>query len=273
MHNRAQQWWKDLDEGFERFFRTAPVALLVLDDALVVREANAAYLSATGRKHRQLVGRYVFDVFPDNPHAPGVNSVATFKASFERVLQHGGRDVLPVHRYDIPSPRSTTGFVERYWSPLSVPLHDKDKNVTGILHRVEDATALHRLLETVSTAYEQTETPVRDREAQRLYAEYAAGAERDRARLARMEAKVEQLQSALASRAVIDQAVGVIIAQRHLDPDDAFQVLVELSQRTNTKLRDVATALVHRTTAAPAAPPAPSPAATDTTRPGQKAGR
>ncbi|GGX59181.1 hypothetical protein GCM10010358_11860 [Streptomyces minutiscleroticus] len=253
MSNRAEQWWTGLDEGFERFFRTAPAALLVLDDGLVVREANAAYLSATRRTHAELIGRYVFDVFPDNPHVPEVHSVTTFRSSFQRVLDHGTRDELRVHRYDIPAPRSATGFAERYWSPVSVPLHDRDRSVVGVLHRVEDVTPVHRFLEEVGTAYARTGAPVRDGDTQRLYARYLATAERDRERLARLETKIEQLQTALSSRAVIDQAIGIVIAERHLAPDDAFQVLVGLSQRTNTKLRDVATALVHRAAAPPRA--------------------
>jgi GAF domain-containing protein len=57
----------------------------------------------------------------------------------------------------------------------------------------------------------------------------------------------EHLERALESRGVIDQAKGIVIAERRCSPDEAFQVLVELSQRTNRKLRDVAEALVNTT--------------------------
>jgi GAF domain-containing protein len=55
---------------------------------------------------------------------------------------------------------------------------------------------------------------------------------------------VEQLQIAMLSRAVIDQAKGILMAQRHCSAQEAFEVLVDLSSRSNTKLRDVAQALV-----------------------------
>jgi GAF domain-containing protein len=55
---------------------------------------------------------------------------------------------------------------------------------------------------------------------------------------------VEQLQVAMVSRAVIDQAKGILMAQRHCSAQEAFEVLVDLSSRSNTKLRDVAQALV-----------------------------
>lgn len=54
----------------------------------------------------------------------------------------------------------------------------------------------------------------------------------------------EQLRQAMASREVIDQAKGVLMAARGIDADAAFAVLVDLSQRSNRKLRDVAQALV-----------------------------
>jgi transcriptional regulator with GAF, ATPase, and Fis domain len=54
----------------------------------------------------------------------------------------------------------------------------------------------------------------------------------------------EQLRTALDSRAVIDQAKGVIIARSGCSPAEAFELLKELSQARNRKLRDVATAIV-----------------------------
>lgn len=54
----------------------------------------------------------------------------------------------------------------------------------------------------------------------------------------------EQMRQALDSRAVIEQAKGVLLAQHGGKPDDAFAMLVELSQRSNRKLRDVAQSVV-----------------------------
>jgi GAF domain-containing protein len=54
----------------------------------------------------------------------------------------------------------------------------------------------------------------------------------------------EQLQAAMQSRAVIEQAKGILMGQRGCSAQEAFDVLVRLSQDTNRKLRDVAQALV-----------------------------
>jgi len=54
----------------------------------------------------------------------------------------------------------------------------------------------------------------------------------------------ENLQVALQSRAVIEQAKGALMAQRRCTADEAFDLLVHLSQDTHRKLRDVAAALL-----------------------------
>jgi GAF domain-containing protein len=59
-----------------------------------------------------------------------------------------------------------------------------------------------------------------------------------------------QMAEAMQSRATIEQAKGILIAEHGGTPDDAFGVLVELSQRSNTKLRSVAERLVRERVAA-----------------------
>jgi GAF domain-containing protein len=54
----------------------------------------------------------------------------------------------------------------------------------------------------------------------------------------------QQMQAAMQSRAVIEQAKGIIMGSRHCTADEAFALLSQLSQDTNRKLRDVAAALV-----------------------------
>ena len=53
-----------------------------------------------------------------------------------------------------------------------------------------------------------------------------------------------QLNAALESRSVIDQARGILIARTGGTPDDAIDTLKARSQRENRKLRDIATEIV-----------------------------
>jgi GAF domain-containing protein len=53
-----------------------------------------------------------------------------------------------------------------------------------------------------------------------------------------------QMDEAMRSRAVIEQAKGILIAQQHVTVDEAFDILIRASQASNRKLRDIAEALV-----------------------------
>ncbi|MEU6388314.1 ANTAR domain-containing protein [Streptomyces sp. NPDC046939] len=59
-----------------------------------------------------------------------------------------------------------------------------------------------------------------------------------------LRAEAAQLRQAIASHIVVDQAIGVVIVLGRLTPDEGWDVLKEISQHTNTKLRDVARQLV-----------------------------
>ena len=52
--------------------------------------------------------------------------------------------------------------------------------------------------------------------------------------------RAENLAAALDSRAVIDQAKGMLMGRFKLTPDQAFQALTRVSMETNTKVRDIA---------------------------------
>jgi transcriptional regulator with GAF, ATPase, and Fis domain len=61
----------------------------------------------------------------------------------------------------------------------------------------------------------------------------------------------QQMQAAMDSRAVIEQAKGIIMGDRLCSADEAFSILAKVSQDTNRKLRDVAAALVARAAEGP----------------------
>lgn len=65
-------------------------------------------------------------------------------------------------------------------------------------------------------------------------------------RYLRARETAEHLRTALTSRAVIDQAKGMLMAIRQVEADDAFALLVEQSQRENVKLREVAERFVEQ---------------------------
>jgi GAF domain-containing protein len=61
----------------------------------------------------------------------------------------------------------------------------------------------------------------------------------------------QQMQTAMEHRAVIEQAKGIVMAERRCTADEAFALLTKISQDSNRKLRHIAVAVVSRTQAAP----------------------
>ena len=80
--------------------------------------------------------------------------------------------------------------------------------------------------------------------ALRLLAAQATGAIALAQRIADAQQFAADLQTALKSRTVIDQAIGVIMGRRRCTPDRAFEVLRSASQHRNIKLRDLCAELV-----------------------------
>ena len=67
---------------------------------------------------------------------------------------------------------------------------------------------------------------------------HATAAEPDR--IFELEEEIGQLKEAVTSHAVVDQAIGVMVAVSRVTPDQGWAVLREVSQHTNTKLRNIA---------------------------------
>jgi signal transduction histidine kinase len=125
-----------------RLLHAAPACFLVLAPDLTIVEATDAYLAATGTERAAVVGRALFDVFPDNPADPSASGVGNLRASLERVLATRAPDTMAVQKYDIRRPDGT--FEVRYWSPRNAPVLSSAGAVDYIIHRVEDVTELVR---------------------------------------------------------------------------------------------------------------------------------
>ncbi|MFE2727783.1 PP2C family protein-serine/threonine phosphatase [Kitasatospora sp. NPDC059327] len=127
---------------YQDVFQALPGAVALLTPDLVYADANEAFLSVSGRTREQLIGHYLFDVFPDNPNDPAANGVRNLHASLERVLATGERDTMALQRYDVEDPERPGVWHERYWSPVNAPVLAPDGTVALLVHRVEEVTDL-----------------------------------------------------------------------------------------------------------------------------------
>jgi GAF domain-containing protein len=116
-------------------------------------------------------------------------------------------------------------------SSLSIPLLiDEDDEVSGALN----------IYAREVDAFDEDSRRVGGR-----FAPYAAVAAGNLHAYRSARDQADNLQVALQSRAIIDQAKGVLIERYRLTPDQAFQLLARASMTSNRKVRDVADHLVH----------------------------
>jgi signal transduction histidine kinase len=133
---------------YRKLFEATPALYLVLDPGLRIVAVTDAYLQATMTKREQIVGRDLFEVFPDNPDDPGADGVSNLRASLQRVSQSCATDTMAVQKYDIRRPEEDGGgFEVRWWSPVNSPVLDRHGRLAYIVHRVEDVTEFVRLTE------------------------------------------------------------------------------------------------------------------------------
>jgi PAS domain S-box-containing protein len=125
-------------------FQALPAMLAVFTPDLVYADANEEFLRMTGRTREELVGRYLFDVFPDNPNDPSATGVRNLEASLRRVLATGERDTMALQRYDIESRERPGRWEEHYWSPVNAPVFGPDGTVVLVVSRSEEVTEFVR---------------------------------------------------------------------------------------------------------------------------------
>lgn len=134
------------DFNSDLILKSAPDLYLILDPSLTILEASDAYLEATKVSREAIIGRKLFEIYPDNPNDPNATGTTNLNRSIQNVLRTKKPHEMRDQKYDIRRPLSEGGgFEERYWRPLNTPALDEQNIVKYIIHRVEDVTELYRL--------------------------------------------------------------------------------------------------------------------------------
>ncbi len=131
---------------FRMLFESAPGLFLVLrPDAprFTILAASDAYLKATKTERKNICGRGLFEVFPDNPEEIGATGTSNLERSLQLVLKNKAIHIMSIQKYDIPRPAAEGGgFEERHWSPRNSPVLSATGAVEFIIHSVEDVTEI-----------------------------------------------------------------------------------------------------------------------------------
>lgn len=134
---------------FRALFESAPGLYLVLEpEEFRIVAVSDAYLRATMTQREAIMGKTLFEVFPDDPVEPWADGERNLRASLERTRGEKRADVMAVQRYPIRRPETEGGaFEERWWSPINSPVQGPEGDVTYIIHRVEDVTPFIRQMQ------------------------------------------------------------------------------------------------------------------------------
>ena len=149
---------------YQLFFEKFPGVCALLSPEFRVLAVNAEFEHASMRPRAEVIGRILYEAFPDNPSDPRANGVHNLRSSLERVRREKVVDVMPIQRYDVADPEQGGRFVERHWSPVNTPVLDEHGELRCIIHAVQEVTqvvmlerekqAEHRLLVQSNVALE-----------------------------------------------------------------------------------------------------------------------
>lgn len=137
------------DINFSQLFDRLPSPYMIIDRQYRYVAANSAYEAAVMRSSSDLVGRLLFDIFPNDGQAG-----ADLRASFEHVFNTGKSDTIAYIPYDIPRPEALGGGMEkRYWTAVHTPLTNAQGEVVFLAQNTVDVTDVVRLREAASLPY------------------------------------------------------------------------------------------------------------------------
>jgi signal transduction histidine kinase len=149
---------------FHALFEQNPCAQLVLQPdrpRYSIAAVSDEYLHATHTRRdgpEGIIGRGIFEVFPDRPDDPEATGTRNLQHSLDAVLSTNAPHIMAVQRYDIQDPAG--GWEVRYWEPLNTPVRGADGGIAYILHYVRDVTDREQQREATAiadTAREQAE--------------------------------------------------------------------------------------------------------------------
>ena len=131
---------KELD--FKTVFQRLPLMGLLLSpdspDFTIIESTNILLLS-TQNSRQEIVGKKLFEAFPDNPANETATGVKNLRQSLDEVIATRKPHKMAIQRYDVE--RSDGTFEELYWEPVNTPIINEAGDLSYIFHFTENVTA------------------------------------------------------------------------------------------------------------------------------------
>jgi PAS domain S-box-containing protein len=115
--------------------------LVVLPDIplFTIVAASDQYLHTTNTRREHIVGKSIFEAFPENPDAITATGPSNVRMSLQNAFHTKKPDQMPVIRYDVPNEAGV--FEERYWAASHKPVLNGAGEVAYIVQIPMDVTS------------------------------------------------------------------------------------------------------------------------------------
>ena len=144
---------------YQQLFASIPVGAVILtpSDTPTILDVNDALLHSIGGAREQLLGRALFDVFPDAPGEQHDSGVDALRRALAEVIRTGRPQSLPTQRYPVrvTAHDGSESFVERLWNATNTPIFDAAGQLRCILHITVEVTAQKQAEEALRLSREE----------------------------------------------------------------------------------------------------------------------
>lgn len=137
-----------LSPDFQTLFESTlnPIIVLEPNSDFSIAAVNDSYLEVTKTDREKILGKSLFEVFPDDFPGPIDTELRNLRASLENVLKTCKLDTMAIKEYEIINFESENPDGNAiWWKPLNSIVLDKSGNVKYIIHQLEDVTELENL--------------------------------------------------------------------------------------------------------------------------------
>lgn len=127
---------------FKALFESIPSRLLILAPGdYEILAVSDTYLGSITLGREELIGRRLFDVFPDAADGRPVKALSDLRASLQRVEATRETDLMTILHHPLMAQGAAVQAADmRYWSRANHPVLGADGSIAFIIHQVEDVS-------------------------------------------------------------------------------------------------------------------------------------
>ena len=111
------------------------------DAAFTVIEISDAFLLAHQARRENIIGRGLFEAFPESAGSQAENGMARLRRALDTVCRTKEPIALELQRYDVPSADGGQP-IKKFWLPVLFPVLGTDGKLEAIIQRVQEVTEL-----------------------------------------------------------------------------------------------------------------------------------